>query len=235
MFRVIVLLSSVLFVFQGYSQQADFSNNSINKGNVLISATFAINHSEGENQSLLIQNLDETYRLKWDLTLRSGYFIKDNFAIGAFLKYSNDLDELVYIGDNGQVEDNRLEREYSVAPFIRNYLPLGKGRFCLFNETNLQFSYGSSVRQVEDDIDVNRTVGESYQLKLGIQPGVTAFINKSVAIEVGTSLLGLSTAYSTTVTNGNEDDKGYRFSNEVNFKIDLLSLFLGVTFYIPTK
>ena len=53
MFRVIVILSSVLFAFQSYSQQADSSNNFIKKGNVLISATFAINHSEGENQSLL--------------------------------------------------------------------------------------------------------------------------------------------------------------------------------------
>ena len=128
-----------------------------------------------------------------------------------------------------------MEREYSIAPFIRNYLPLGNGRFCLFNETNLQFTYGSSVRQVEDGIDVNRTVGESYKLKLGIQPGVTAFITDGIAFEVGTSLLGLSTAYTTTVVNGNEDDKGYRFSNEVNFKIDLLSLFLGVTFYFPVK
>ncbi len=232
MLRPFLLLVSVLFALQGFSQQQeDFSNNSIKKGNVLISATFAINHSEGENQSILIQNFDETYRLKWDLTLRSGYFIKDNFAVGAFLKYSNDIDELVYTIDNNQVADNRLEREYSVAPFIRNYLPLGKGRFCLFNETNLQFTYGNSVRQVEDISDVNRTVGESYQLKLGIQPGVAAFINDGIAIEVGTSLLGLSTAYTTAVINGNEDDKSYSFSNEVNFKIDLLSLFLGVTFY----
>lgn len=232
----ILIYSLLQLPLYGLAQtELDFLNNSITKGNMFISATFAIDHSEGENESILIQSFDETYRLFWSATIRSGYFLNDYVALGGFVKYTSDLDELIYTNDNGLVMDNRQEREYSIAPFIRNYLPLGNGRFCLFNETNLQFTYGSYVRQVEDNEDLNRIEGESYQLKLGIQPGVTAFITNVVAIEVGTSLLGLSTAYTKTVTNGNEDEKGYNFSNEVDFKIDLLSLFLGVTFYFPVQ
>ena len=210
-------------------------NTSIAKGNMFISATFGLSHSQGENETTLLQTYDDSYRLNWFVTLRSGYFIKDNFALGGYFKYANDLDQTHYSNDNGSVNDNRLEREYSIAPFMRNFLPLGNGTFCLFNETNLEFTYGSSLRQVENSEDVTRTSGKSYQLKLGIQPGISAWVTKGVAVEVGTSLLGLSSKYTTEIVNDDESNESYTYSNEVSFKIDLLSLFLGINFYIPVK
>jgi hypothetical protein len=105
----------------------------------------------------------------------------------------------------------------------------------LFNETNLEFTYSSEVRQVDDPVDINRTVSDTYQLKLGIQPGIAAFITDLVSFEVGTSILGLSSEYTTTTFNGDEDNQGTKFSNDVSFEIDLLSLFLGITFYFPVK
>ncbi len=231
MLLFLLLISATVSAQQIFEDE----NTSIKKGNVFISTTFSINHKESENEVLLLQTLDDSYRLDWAVTLRSGYFIKDQFAVGAFFKYGNQLDEIGYTNDLGKVNDNRLERSYSIAPFIRNYLPLGNGRFCLFNETNLEFTYGSSVKQISSPDDVSRTVGDSYQLKLGIQPGITAFITKGVSFEVGTSLLGLSSTYTTSVIDGDTANKGYTYSNDVSFKIDLLSLFLGITFYFPVK
>jgi hypothetical protein len=216
-------------------QDYTIGSNSTIKGNLLISTTFSLSHSESINEPKLFQNLDDSYRLDWNITLRSGYFIKDKFAIGAFFKYSNTLDQLSYTNDTGKVFDETLGRSYSFAPFMRNYLPLGKGTFSLFNETNLEFTYGSEVRQVNNTDDINRTVSDSYQLKLGIQPGIAAFITDLVSFEVGTSILGLSSKYTTTTLNGDEDNQGTRFSNDVSFEIDLLSLFLGITFYFPVK
>jgi hypothetical protein len=216
-------------------QNSTIGSKSTIKGNVLISTTFSLSHTESENESRLIQNLDESYRLDWNITLRSGYFIKDNFALGAFFKYSNKLDRLNYTNDTGEVFDETLGRSYSFAPFMRNYLPLGKGTFSLFNETNLEFTYSSEVRQVDDPVDINRTVSDTYQLKLGIQPGIAAFITDLVSFEVGTSILGLSSKYTTTTVDGDEDNQGTKFSNDVSFEIDLLSLFLGITFYFPVK
>lgn len=234
--RTSTLLLAFLFGAIAHGQQLfENGNNSIKKGDLFISTTFSINHKQSENEVLLLQTIDDSYRIDWDITLRSGYFIKDQLAVGAFFKYANQINKLNYTGDNGKIQDDRLENSYSIAPFIRNYLPLGNGRFCLFNETNLEFTYSSSVRQIINPDDVNRSVGESYQLKLGIQPGVAAFITKGVSFEVGTSLLGLSSTYTTIVTNGDEENKGSSFSNDVSFKIDLLSLFLGVTFYFEVK
>lgn len=231
----ILLFLLVISATVSAQQIFEDENTSIKKGNLFISTTFSINHKESENEALLLQTLDDSYRLDWAVTLRSGYFIKDQFAVGAFFKYANQLDEIGFTNDIGKVNENRLERSYSIAPFIRNYLPLGSGRFCLFNETNLEFTYGSSVKQISNPDDVSRTVGDSYQLKLGIQPGIAAFITKGVSFEVGTALLGLSSTYTTSVIDGDTSNKGYTYSNDVNFKIDLLSLFLGITFYLPVK
>lgn len=234
---LIILVSESVSAQQSEEQTQDHNigSNSTIKGNLFISTTFSLSHSESENESKLIQNLDDSYRLDWDITLRSGYFIKDNFALGAFFKYSNNLDRLNYTNDTGEVFDETLGRSYSFAPFMRNYLPLGKGTFSLFNETNLEFTYSSEVRQVDDPVDINRTVSDTYQLALGIQPGITAFITDLVSFEVGTSLLGLSSKYTTTTVDGDEDNQGTKFSNDVSFEIDLLSLFLGITFYFPVK
>ena len=220
-----------------FSQSTDegFDNFRLDKGNVLISTNFSVSHNQGENQTLLIQPLDRKYQLNWVVSLRSGYFLKDNFVVGGLLGYSSRQLQLEYTQDGNPVKSQSLSREIGIAPFIRNYLPLGNGQFSLFNETNLQFTYGTSVEQMENSVDVSRTVGKSYGLRLGVQPGIMAFITKGISVEVGTSLLGLSTTYSTTEINGNEDNMGYNYSNDVSFKIDLLSLFLGITFYIPTK
>ena len=215
--------------------QAPAGSTSTQKGQMLVSTTFSVKHSESENESRLLQNLDESYRLDWNVTLRSGYFIKDNFAVGGYFKYSNTLDRLEFTNDLGPVFDDTQGRTYSIAPFIRNYLPLGKGTFYLFNETNLEFSYGSQVRQIEDVDDINRIVRDTYELKLGIQPGIAAFITDLVAVEVGTSVLGLSSKYTQITENGDEENEGYKFENEVSFEIDLLSLFLGITFYFPVQ
>ena len=205
------------------------------KSHVFASTTFSVKHSESENVTRIFQKLDDSYRLDWEVTLRSGYFIKDNFAVGGYFKYANKLDRIEYTNEDGPVLDETVERSYSIAPFIRNYLRLGKGTFYLFNETNLEFTYGSGVQQITTVEDVERNTSDVYALKLGIQPGIAAFITDVVSVEVGTSVLGLSSEYTRTTTNGVEEDEGYTWSNEVSFEIDLLSLFLGLTFYFPTK
>lgn len=240
-FSSIQLFTGLCAFFVGFAalgQEQDSlpaGSTSTQKGQMLVSTTFSVKHSESENESRLFQNLDESYRLDWNVTLSSGYFIKDNFAIGGFFKYSSSLDRLEYTNDAGDVFDDTQGRTYSIAPFIRNYLPLGKGTFYLFNETNLEFAYGREVRQIEDPDDINRIVQDTYELKLGIQPGISAFITDLVAVEVGTSVLGLSSKYTQITENGDEENDGYKFENEVSFEIDLLRLFLGITFYFPVK
>ena len=90
-----IVTSSGVVVAQELDTAATGANSTL-KGNVLVSATFSLSQSESENESRLIQNLDDSYRNDWSATLRSGYFIKDNFAIGGYFTYANKLDRLNY-------------------------------------------------------------------------------------------------------------------------------------------
>ncbi len=230
-----------LIAFSGKAQEVEdevakpAGDSSTLKTHVFASTTFSVKHTESENVTRLFQEVDDSYRLDWEVTLRSGYFIKDNFAVGGYFKYAESNDRIEFTNDTGPVLQERIERSYSIAPFMRNYLRLGKGTFYLFNETNLEFTYGSGVQQVNGVEDIERNTADVYALKLGIQPGIAAIITDVVSVEVGTSILGLSSEYTRTTTNGVEEDDGYTWSNEVSFDIDLLSLFLGITFYFPTK
>jgi hypothetical protein len=132
------------------------------------------------------------------------------------------------------VSDKSQNNRYGIAPFIRNYFPLGKGQFMLFNQTSLEFIYSNGLRQVENEIQLDRTLSEGYKLTLGLQPGIAVFLSDFVSFDIGTSILGVSTDYKKTQVNNDSDTDSYIWKNEVSFDIDLLSLFLGITFYIPT-
>jgi hypothetical protein len=205
------------------------------KGNTMLSATFHLKHSESENEPKLFQTLDGSYTLDWGVDMKAGKFIKKDFVLGGGIFYDQQLKERQYEGDNGAVTDDLLSKEYGVAPYIRNYLPIGNGRFSIFNETSLQFTYGRSVRQIEDTLELDRYVVDSYGLTLGLQPGISVFITKNVGFELGTSVLGISSTYSKGELNGDGDNASTKFTNQVSFEVDLLKLFLGVTFYLPPK
>ncbi|GAB5557096.1 MAG: hypothetical protein SchgKO_13090 [Schleiferiaceae bacterium] len=214
--------------------QYEFTSHPTAKGQVLLSTTFSVNQKEGENEVSIIQTFEQRNFFNWDITLRSGYFIKDNFAVGGFFVFEENNSELKYTSDNQPVLDESRSINYGIAPFIRNYLPLGDGRFMLFNETYFEFNYGSSVRQITTLDDINRVTSTSYNFTLGLQPGIAAFINEKVSVEVGTSLLGLNSSVTQSVTNGDTDNPSRTVSNNVDFKINLLTLFVGVTFYFPS-
>ncbi len=156
------------------------------------------------------------------------------FCRWRFFVFEERNSDLRYQNDNQPVIDESRSINYGVAPFIRNYRPLGDGRFMLFNETYFEFKYGSSVRQVETPSDINRVTSISYDFTLGLQPGIAAFINEGLSVEVGTSLLGLNSSVTESVTNGDTNNPSRIVSNNVDFKINLLTLFVGVTFYFPS-
>ena len=82
---------------------ANFKRNPIQAGQVLLSTTFSVNHNESTREAGLLTNFDETYRVDWDVTLRSGYFTKDNLSFGGFKTIGQRLSQLQFQGDNGTV------------------------------------------------------------------------------------------------------------------------------------
>ena len=71
-----------------------------------------------------------------------------------------------------------------------------------------------------------------YKFNIGVVPGVTAFFTDNVALEVSVGLIGLD--YQKVVQNTNQVDFSVSESSSANFKVNLLAINLGLSFYLPT-
>ena len=100
-----------------------FKRNPIGKGMVLASTTFNVNHKQSEQEQTLLQFLEDSYRVDWEVTLRSGYYIKDGFCVGGYFLVGQDRDERSYLQDGFLVSDKSYANRFGIAPFIRNYFP----------------------------------------------------------------------------------------------------------------
>jgi hypothetical protein len=211
-----------------------FKRNPVGKGMVLASTTFSVSHKQSEQEQTLVQLLNDSYKVDWEVTLRSGYYIKDGFAVGGYFLVGQERNERSYYQDGFLVTNKTQNNRYGIAPFIRNYYPLGKGQFMLFNQTSLEFIYTNGLNQIVDAEDLKRLTSEGYKLTLGLQPGIAVFLSDKISFDIGTSILGVTTDYTKSQSNNDPNTDSYVWKNDVSFDIDLLSLFLGITFYIPT-
>ncbi len=123
-----------------------------------------------------------------------------------------------------------LRHIYTGAVFFRNYISLGNSkRFALFNEVRLSAGggQGKTISGVEEEL--KGSYQDILEMELGLIPGVTAFIAESVAVEASINVLGFS--YKKYDQTRNQVYQGSFESSGVNFKVDILSINIGVSFY----
>lgn len=82
----------------------------------------------------------------------------------------------------------------------------------------------------------NENVGtyqDIYNFELGLVPGIAAFITNEVAFEISVGLLGFN--YQKVVQLTNQVERSEMENSGANFKVNLLSIGFGLSFYIPTS
>lgn len=164
------------------------------------------------------------------------YHIKDDLGIGARFTYSNfyvNIDNMTLsLGDdismgieNAYIRHNSYQGE----ALLRSYVGLDKEkRFGLFNETFLSFGGGKGKLMSGSGQSLNDTQQKSFEMQLGIRPGLDVFVTNTMFIEAYFKVAGIKYKYIQQELNGNY--AGSRHSSGINFKIDILSVFLGIGF-----
>ena len=165
-----------------------------------------------------------------------GYAYSKNALVGVRFGYSRGLTEL----DNASLSitslDNSffysLKHSYNVEALWRNYIPLGKGnkRFALFAEVGLALGGSQSKLASGPQQSLSGTYSTSFDISLGVNPGIAAFLTNNMAIEVNIGVLGFS--YSNTRQITNQVVSGTTSSSQMNFKINIFSIGLGASFYL---
>ena len=168
-----------------------------------------------------------------------GYALRNNMALGMRFVYGRSLLKV----DSGELnlgdEESgthltaeyyySLKHSYSAAAIWRQYIPLGRNRrIALFNEMSL--TLGGHQKKFAADSPVRGTYETGYSVSLGVSPGLVAFATNSMAVEVNVGVMGIS--YTHAHQDLNRVREGDVKSSLMNFKINLLSIGLGVSFYL---
>lgn len=169
------------------------------------------------------------------------YFIADNTSVGLRFDYAKSslglnnaslsLGELMSFDINDMFY---LKQSYSGSLTLRHYMAIADSkRFAIFVEGRGTYGYAQSKSYQLENGEKYGTYQDIYNLSLSIVPGVVCFVMDNAAFEVSVGVLGFDTQKIKQTTNQVEYSE--MKSSGANFKINLLSINLGTSFYLYPK
>jgi hypothetical protein len=219
-----------LGIGQAFSQTSEKKVYNLPKGSYLISPTFSLSQKNGTDNTVLGVKIDDQYELEYSVNTNTAYFISDDFSIGLQLGYSNNQRNITYYPSGSKTTLESYTNLVSLVPNIRNYF--GKGIFKGFTQTNLGFAFGKGLERSYAEANDTKTDTRQYMLTLAVQPGVAIFVADFVSVELSINLIGLTSKLETSTLNDGTESRLY--SNKVDFDINILSVNIGIGFYIKT-
>ncbi len=166
------------------------------------------------------------------------YFVADNLSIGLRFDYDYSALDLgsasMSLGDlvSFDLQDYGYTKQaYTGAIALRNYIPIaGSKRFAMFAELRASGGYAQSESFQLTDEGKFGTYQDIYKYSIGLVPGLTCFVTNEIAIEASVGVLGYD--YQKIVQTTNQVEVSQAVSKGANFKVNLLSINLGMSFYI---
>lgn len=201
------------------------------KSNWYTGLSFSLQDVTSSNTTGLLQNIIQGDELSYDITATGGYYTGDYGMLGLRATYSQDKFVGTVYRNPDTLQSNRITRGYTIAPFLRSSVPLtANNRLSFF--TNIGFGFGHSTsnrRDVMNIDEITKTITDEFSFSAGISPGITFFAMENFAFEIQLNVLGYDLRVIDSTINGEEQSR--KIQQNVNFKIDLLSLDLGLSYY----
>ncbi|MFI3316066.1 MAG: hypothetical protein SNF93_00630 [Rikenellaceae bacterium] len=206
---------------------------------VSVSATFGDLSTSNSSLLLLLQDIDANGSIS-TIKPSVGYFYSDRSMAGLRFAYSDIAGQLSSaILDLGTFNDLELSipfvgfdsRTYSFGAFHRSYTKIdAKGRFELFSEIELLYSYG--CYNIAEDITGSDSMlrSKTSNVSISFNPGLSVNITPNVASFVSFGLGGFSV---NNISQYNQDWEyiGKRTASQFNLSVDLFAINFGLTFH----
>lgn len=239
---LLVLLCMVLASLPATAQEPFRRNleqvSFVPKGAWIGGVSVSYSQSDQDNyQFLVFESINgDTYQFKVSPTVL--FCFRDNLAGGGRFSYSRSRTRLnsadvVLDSETEYNVDNlySISHSYHGTALFRSYFSLGRTtRFGMFAEVQLEVGGGQSKICNGSGADLTGTYSRSFDLNVGLAPGMCVFLNNYSALEVNVGVLGFGYSNTRSVT-----DQIYianTKANHANFKINLFSITFGVMFYI---
>ena len=216
-----------------------FSNVFIPKGTWITGIGASYSTHVNDNYSLTVINGINSVGHGVEVYPMFGYSVRENMILGAKFGYSRHFLRVdnagLSIGDESSgvsIELNSyysLEHSYQGIIFLRQYIPFGSNkRFAMFVEG--QVMLGGKQAKFAAHQPVKGTYQTGLVTSLTVTPGLVAFVTNHFAMELNVGILGLK--YSSMKQVHNQVDTGHITDSDLSFRINLLSIGLGLAFYI---
>lgn len=209
----------------------------IPKGTWMAGGTVSYSEHDESNLNFLVIKDVEGKGYDFNVSPYVGYFFRDNIAAGFRFAYNRDYLDLGNLDmDLGDLTLSfkdlyYLEHKYEASGFLRTYMPIGRSKvFGLFNEARLTYGYGRGKNSTGSGTDYDGSFQTVQNLQIGFAPGLTAFITDWSAVEVSVGVMGFNFKWIDQETNRVEE--GSQRVSSGNFKINLFSINIGMTFYL---
>ncbi len=225
--------SSTVFVPKGtVNTGVSFSYNTVDLGQAADDAGYSMLFD-------LVSGLNGSM-YTFGLAPQVSYFVADNLSVGGRFDYDRSSLDLgnasLSLNDDlgfSIADYHMLQHMFSGSLTMRYYMSIADSkRFAIFAEARATGAYGQSKSwKVEGD----KKFGTYQQISKGaltFVPGISIFAHDNVAVEVAMGILGIN--YQRTEQVRNQVEHSVMQTSGANFKINPLSIEIGVSFYFYT-
>ena len=161
------------------------------KKNWYVGLSFSLNDKVSVNTPGFIQTIVDGKNLDYDLVFKGGYYISDYAMVGLSFNYYQSKFTGTVFQDPDTIQSNNITRGYGFTPNIRSSIPLTPTeRLSFYVDLTLGFGLESSTTRNIKYIDqITKSYSTTYNVGVGVSPGITFFAMENFAVEVG-SLFG---------------------------------------------
>ena len=214
---------------------SNLSTEFVPKGQWVFGGSISYSTHSNDNFNFLIVEDICSNGYQFEISPLVGYAYARNSLVGVRFGYSRSLTELNNASLSITSLDNSffysLKHSYNIEALWRTYIPLGRNkRFALFAEAGLAMGGSQSKLASGPNNALSGTYATSFDVAIGVNPGIAAFLTNNMAIEVNVGVLGFS--YSNTRQISNQVVLGNVSSSQMNFKVNIFSIGLGASFYL---
>ena len=215
------------------------SNVFVPKGQWVTGLNASFSTHDNSNYTLVVIEGIESEGHTIKISPLLGYAVADNMVVGGKFGYSRTFLRLdgggfsMGGGDTGielKVDSYyALKHLYEGSLCWRQYIPFGDNkRFALFSE--VQLILGGSQAKFAADTPVRGTYETGFTCALSVTPGLVAFVTNAMALELNVGVMGIT--YESVKQIHNQVAVGRRSGSMMSFKVNLLSIGLGMAFYL---
>lgn len=167
------------------------------------------------------------------------YTFAKNMAVGVKFSYQRTLGRIdgtdISLSPDltfGISDYYTLQHTYYGSLSYRYYIPLGQSKvFGLFSDISLNFGAGQGKTVSGTGDAITGTYQKTLDVGIDVIPGIAVFVTNEMSVEASVGILGLEWKRISQTTN--QVYEGSYETSRANFKLNLLSINIGVSFVLP--